>query len=1483
MSKRFADVSTPNVVETERATEFLGRAVMPDLASVLGPFSAQSVALESVLAVDCHELWARGDDDVDPLAPRAPGHDVAWLRLAPRDKAGYLIVGRMPLGGLGALAEGAGKFSLEALACQMRDFGHDSSCERLVILPANVLDGMLQLHSQSFTLRAVVILSPQSTVQSTDATLWSVQRELFDRGLVGIGRVLIEGGEARCFLASDAVRSPHGLGTASRGSITMSSLGSNGQFANQLFQYAFLKLYALRHGATAAAPAWLGRELFDLDDSACGSAELPRLHFQAFTKDGRELWDRENPPLDVDLWGYFQETPECWREHRPLLRRMFQLSADRREAFDTWRSEVTRGGRRTLVAIHVRRGEYRRLQLKEMPWFQLIPEDWYIAWLRAIWPTLCDPVLFVATDEPNEVLPSFTEFEHVSFPFGSIVQSVPDYVREFEMLKRADYLAIANSSFSRMAAILGLATQKCFIPSFQTRAFQPYEPWIDRGFWARFANKRGTHVARFSDVMIHFEVSDLLFYLREHATLTGIQRVQCEILRNLVRVGKEQSIQAVVRDESGQPWVVDFSALQTVLERIQTGGVHGVEIDRLYSMLFGSAVPLFVRPHDVFLITGAFWGSRGIGAFLQQLKNSGAVVGVYIHDILVVTDPEFFVVRDAKIFAKGLFEIMAFADFVITTSEANKRALSAYMAGRGPKVLPLQVVSLAHELSQPAACGDLSSVVGDICQEEYVLCVGTIEVRKNPSYLFNIWRLMIRSGRAAVPKLVFVGRRGWLTDDFVEQLKSSNYLDGRVVILDKVSDIELAALYRHCLLTFFPSWAEGWGLPVGESLAYGKVTIASSVGAIREVGGDLADYVDPYNPHAGLDVLLRYLDDADLRRRRECEISLRFAPRSWRTVAADFLEAVGTLQHCVARDNGIAAITLPPSKYLAIGSEPGEVSADALAGELSADLICIEGWLPPDGWTVWASEPMTLVRFRVDAPVGSRVHLTLRLCARTHHPCRIRISTDAGADTEVTVSHGLDRLAVLSCLVTADSLIWARMATVATPGSRSDDTGAPGWGLRGLIYFRSGMAAAATTEPIGTEPKSNEPIVDRLWEGQRKLEPPEAEARRAGPQSAVSQALDILLRIRPLDENSRAFSFNMFSNTTNCYFSSSWEHYHDAPIFADRADQQMFFKAQRHAVGAAKDELKLIRRCDQYVSTTRFSEGAVFDRAGVSRAFGYLHTSPPIPWLSSEPNGIRVSEAALAAAPFYDQSYLIFYNGNLHNYYHWMVEGLLSLDVLSRMLSREPNVNLVLPKTMDIHAVIDHRDSLRALGLDRYPIVEAPPNLIRVREAIFIGTDSVQSMPAPCLQDFQQRVAALYARSPGPRNRRLLVARKGPTRKMHNLAAVQDFLGQFGFETIYLEGMAIAEQIVMFQSAEFIIGAHGAGLANLLFCHPGTKVIEFMPESEVRPFFWLISEKLGLVHGMQFCPLVEEHSFQSSVIVDVDKLEALYRMVDAHR
>lgn len=120
------------------------------------------------------------------------------------------------------------------------------------------------------------------------------------------------------------------------------------------------------------------------------------------------------------------------------------------------------------------------------PWFRLIPEAWYRRWLEALWPTLDDPVLFIASDDRAAVVPAFAEFAPLTAAALEPLMPEPRYLADFQILARADILAICNSSFSRMAALLAPAAQRCFVPAVAAQLFEPYDAWATDRFWQRF-------------------------------------------------------------------------------------------------------------------------------------------------------------------------------------------------------------------------------------------------------------------------------------------------------------------------------------------------------------------------------------------------------------------------------------------------------------------------------------------------------------------------------------------------------------------------------------------------------------------------------------------------------------------------------------------------------------------------------------------------------------------------------------------------------------------------------------------------------------------------------------------------------------------------------------------------------------------------------------------------------------------------------------
>lgn len=97
-------------------------------------------------------------------------------------------------------------------------------------------------------------------------------------------------------------------------------------------------------------------------------------------------------------------------------------------------------------------------------------------------------------------------------------------------------------------------------------------------------------------------------------------------------------------------------------------------------------------------------------------------------------------------------------------------------------------------------------------------------------------------------------------------------------------------LYSGCRFAVYPSFYEGWGLPLGEAACFGKVTAASNAASIPEVLGDLAVYFAPNDLHDMAAVLRRLICDPEYLARLEQKLVARFRPRSWEQCSRRLLE-----------------------------------------------------------------------------------------------------------------------------------------------------------------------------------------------------------------------------------------------------------------------------------------------------------------------------------------------------------------------------------------------------------------------------------------------------------------------------------------------------------------------------------------------------------------------------------------------------------------
>jgi glycosyltransferase involved in cell wall biosynthesis len=460
---------------------------------------------------------------------------------------------------------------------------------------------------------------------------------------------------------------------------------------------------------------------------------------------------------------------------------------------------------------------------------------------------------------------------------------------------------------------------------------------------------------------VFIEIDDLFRYFKAHKTLSGIQRVQagiaCYVMDCVAQGGAEYHF--VVHAASPKEFLsLDRRKLREVIDY--------------------AAGPLVDHDRLIDLVDVAFAHARPVTPAAGQCY---VILGVFLYDLIPVTHPEFCDAELSHDFTRSMGDGLTIFDFILTISENTAREVRRFRDRYNLPATPVEAVPLAHVLLDHPSNGDPAAGWGPNIAKlrgaPFVLSVSTIEGRKNHAYLVAAWKHFLDEGLDP-PDLVFVGRKGWRVTALMEQLEATQYLGGRVHIVHDISDGELETLYRECLFTAFPSFVEGWGLPVGESLAYGKPCVASNTSSIPEVGGDLVDYIDPFNLRDGIEVLRRMTFDADYRERRGRDVRTNFVARRWPQVGAEFIARLTALRRA--------------------GPSPGDVDPVLRAGQifrpadlafgrpLPADyfanptcLILQDGWYEIEDFGCWLRGSEASLRFRTGLPAGAAIVVYLEL------------------------------------------------------------------------------------------------------------------------------------------------------------------------------------------------------------------------------------------------------------------------------------------------------------------------------------------------------------------------------------------------------------------------------------------------------------------------------------------------------------------------
>lgn len=252
----------------------------------------------------------------------------------------------------------------------------------------------------------------------------------------------------------------------------------------------------------------------------------------------------------------------------------------------------------------------------------------------------------------------------------------------------------------------------------------------------------------------------------------------------------------------------------------------------------------FKAGDQIFIPWGEWWDPNFI-KFLKRQKQEGVKLVPVIHDIGPMVMPELSG-HSTESLTEYCREIVPIADLVLVVSQNTKKDLTNWLQQNELNVPKIEFFRLGDsiEVSKKVRPTDDVFEKSGLKGGDFLLCVGTIEAKKNHFLFYYVYKLAQQKG-IKLPKIVMAGRRGWMTENAFEIM--SNDPNGDFIFLLNKSDEELAWLYDKCLFTVLPSFYEGWGIPIAESLSRGVPCISSNSSSMPEIAPGITKHFNPYS------------------------------------------------------------------------------------------------------------------------------------------------------------------------------------------------------------------------------------------------------------------------------------------------------------------------------------------------------------------------------------------------------------------------------------------------------------------------------------------------------------------------------------------------------------------------------------------------------------------------------------------------------------
>ncbi len=247
-----------------------------------------------------------------------------------------------------------------------------------------------------------------------------------------------------------------------------------------------------------------------------------------------------------------------------------------------------------------------------------------------------------------------------------------------------------------------------------------------------------------------------------------------------------------------------------------------------------------------------------------NIQKSGIKSIVTIHDLIFKVLPETYPFVDRLIYDFKFKNSCKNASKIIAISNSTKNDIVKYYAISPDKI------KVVYQSCNPIFYDSFyenepESVLKEYnIPSDYVLCVGSIERRKNLFGVIEAYNYLKPEFR--IPLVIIGGNKSKKYSKILHDLIRANRLEKKVFWISNLKDnISLKYIYQRALAFIYPSFYEGFGLPVVEALLSRTPVITSNLSSLPEAGGENSLYVDPKQPNEIANAIVKVLDSSSLR------------------------------------------------------------------------------------------------------------------------------------------------------------------------------------------------------------------------------------------------------------------------------------------------------------------------------------------------------------------------------------------------------------------------------------------------------------------------------------------------------------------------------------------------------------------------------------------------------------------------------------------